>query len=80
MGTFLLQVTTYLRGRTDGFMLKGGDATKGTLSTMYDGPRPDRTIAGTCGHGNVSYQPMRKEGAIILAVRSDGRPASHTAR
>jgi hypothetical protein len=26
-------VTAYLRGRTDGFMLKGGDATKGTLTT-----------------------------------------------
>ena len=33
-------VTAYLRGRTDGFALKGGDATKGTLTTMYDGPRP----------------------------------------
>jgi hypothetical protein len=27
-------VTAYLRGRTDGFMLKGGDATQGTLTTM----------------------------------------------
>ena len=33
-------VSLYLRGRTDGFMLKGGDATAGTLTTMYDGPRP----------------------------------------
>ena len=31
-------VTAYLRGRTDGFMLKGGDATSGKLTTMYDGP------------------------------------------
>ena len=46
----------------DGFMLKGGDATTGTLATMYDGPRPDRTIAGTCGKGTNSYQPMRKQG------------------
>lgn len=64
-------VTAYLRGRTDGFMLKGGDATQGTLTTMYDGPRPDRTIAGTCGHGNQSYQPMQKKGAIILATGGD---------
>ena len=28
-------VSLYLRGRTDGFALKGGDATKGRLQTMY---------------------------------------------
>ena len=60
-------VTAYLRGRTDGFMLKGGDATKGTLTTMYDGPRPfvinNRTTRG--------YQPMKKQGAIILATGGD---------
>eukprot|EP01079_Euglenida_sp_SAG-EU17-18_P004816 gene4816-876_t len=65
-------VTAYLRGRTDGFVLKGGDATKGNLTTMYDGPRPDERIAGLCdplpGHG---YQPMRKQGAIILATGGD---------
>jgi hypothetical protein len=27
-------------GREDGFTLKGGDATAGTLTTMYDGVRP----------------------------------------
>merc|ERR1712039_972330 len=60
-------VSLHLKGRTDGFALKGGDATKGRLATMYDGPRPDRDIAGSC-HGNDSYQPMRKQGAIILAT------------
>jgi len=63
-------VTAYLRGSTDGFTLKGGDATKGTLTTMYDGPRPDRDIAGTCGKTG-KYQPMRKQGAIILATGGD---------
>merc|ERR1712072_993454 len=63
-------VTTYLRGRTDGFMLKGGDATAGKLATMYDGPRPDPKIAGTCGKSGT-YQPMRKKGAIILATGGD---------
>jgi hypothetical protein len=33
-------VSLYLRGREDGFALKGGDATAGKLQTMYDGPRP----------------------------------------
>ena len=30
-------VTAYLRGGTDGFMLKGGDATQGTLTTVRGG-------------------------------------------
>ena len=69
-------VTLYLRGRTDGFALKGGDATHGTLTTMYDGPRPYCSIAGTCDrHKNStytpSYQPMHKQGAIILATGGD---------
>lgn len=50
-------VTLYLRGGTDGFALKGGDATRGTLTTMWNGPRPDCAIAGTCHrHGNHTYQ------------------------
>ena len=69
-------VSLYLRGRTDGFVLKGGDATNGTLATMYDGPRPDCAIAGTCDrHKNAtytpSYQPMHKQGAIILGTGGD---------
>merc|ERR1712048_853397 len=63
-------VTLYLRGRTDGFMLKGGDATIGTLTTMYDGPRPIASIAGTCGRDGT-YQPMHKQGAIILGTGGD---------
>jgi len=40
------------QGRTDGFDLKGGDATQGKQTTVYSGPRPDREIAGTCGGGS----------------------------
>ena len=65
-------VSLYLRGGTDGFVLKGGDATAGSFKTMYDGPRPDCAIAGTCHrHGNHTYQPMAKQGAIILATGGD---------
>ena len=69
-------VSLYLRGRVDGFVLKGGDATNGALQTMYDGPRPDCKLAGTCErHKNAtytpSYQPMHKQGAIILATGGD---------
>jgi hypothetical protein len=54
-------VTVSLKGRTDGFTLKGGDATNGALRTMYDGPRPHYD----------GYQPSKKQGAIILATGGD---------
>eukprot|EP01047_Picozoa_sp_COSAG01_P050864 COSAG01_NODE_5184_length_4426_cov_1.320777_3_plen_195_part_00 len=50
-----------LKGRHDGFMLKGGDASRGKLSTMYNGPRPTAN----------KYTPMKKEGAIILGTGGD---------
>ena len=43
-------MTASIKGRSDGFTIKGGDATKGTLATMYDGPRP-----------NGGYQPSKKQ-------------------
>ena len=67
-------VSLHLKGRTDGFALKGGDATRGKLETMYDGARPDhRSAPNNCHwHGvNGSYQPMRKQGAIILGTGGD---------
>ena len=64
-------VSLHLKGRVDGFALKGGDATKGTLATMYDGVRPDHKRAHTCVYSDETYQPMRKEGAIILATGGD---------
>ena len=63
-------VSLVLKGREDGFTIKGGDATSGTQATMYDGPRPVAKIAGTCGKTGT-YQPMRKQGAIILATGGD---------
>jgi hypothetical protein len=59
-------VTAYLRGGTDGFMLKGGDATQGGLTVMYDGPRPFVDANGNNTQGR-HYQPAKKQGAIILA-------------
>jgi non-reducing end alpha-L-arabinofuranosidase len=41
------------------FALYGGDATAGTLMTMYDGARPN------------GYAPMKKQGAIILGIGGD---------
>lgn len=45
-------VTAMVKGGTNGFAIKGGDATLGGLKTLYDGSRPP------------GYQPMRKQGAI----------------
>ena len=59
----------YLRGRTNGFMMKGGNAAEGKLKTMWDGPRPDART-GPKGQ-QCSYQPMRKQGAIILGTGGD---------
>ena len=53
-------VSLMLKGRHDGFMLKGGDGSRGNFATMYDGPRP---VGG--------YTPMKKEGAIILGTGGD---------
>ena len=69
-------VSLHLKGRTDGFALKGGDATKkGAWRTMYDGPRPIKGVSNPndCHwHGfNGTYQPMRKQGAIILGTGGD---------
>ena len=56
-------VTAMLGGKPGSFRLKGGDAQSGVLKTMYDGKRP------------AGYDPMKKEGAIILGVGGDN---SHT--
>ncbi len=63
-------VSLHLKGRTDGFALKGGDATKGALKTMYDGARPDPKLA-CCVEKPWHYQPMMKQGAIILGTGGD---------
>ena len=53
-------VTAMVKGRSGSFGLKGGSAQSGSLTTMYDGARP----AG-------GYNPMKKQGAIILGIGGD---------
>ena len=60
-----------LKGLTDGFVLKGGDATRGNFTTMYDGPRPPPTSPSKRWPKGGTYQPMNKKGAIILATGGD---------
>ena len=53
-------VTAMAKGYAGGMQLKGGDARKaGALATLYSGPRPPH------------YNPMRKQGAIILGIGGD---------
>jgi non-reducing end alpha-L-arabinofuranosidase len=52
-------VTAMVIGRSGTFALKGGSAQMGTVTTMYDGKRPN------------GYDPMKKQGAIILGIGGD---------
>lgn len=53
-------VTAMVKGNSGNqFALKGGDATTGMLTKLYEGPRPD------------GYHPMKKQGAIILGIGGD---------
>ena len=59
-------LTAIVKGGPDHWAIRGGDAQSGALSTFYDGVRP-----------NVSgYNPMRKEGAIILGIGGDNSNGS----
>ena len=54
-------LTAVLKGEPNHWAIRGGDAQSGSLSTFYNGARPN--VAG--------YNPMRKEGAIILGTGGD---------
>ena len=52
-------VTAVVKGQPNQWALRGGNAASGSLSTYYSGVRPS------------GYQPMHKEGAIILGIGGD---------
>ena len=52
--------TAVLKGASDKWALRGGDASSGGLSTFYNGQRPAN-----------GYNPMSKEGAILLGIGGD---------
>jgi non-reducing end alpha-L-arabinofuranosidase len=52
--------TAMLKGGPNLWAIKGGNAASGSLTTMYSGVRPDS-----------SYNPMQKEGSIILGIGGD---------
>jgi len=59
-------LTAIIKGEPNHWAIRAGDAQTGSLSTYYDGVRP-----------NVSgYNPMHKEGAIILGTGGDNSNGS----
>merc|ERR1712113_879355 len=52
-------VTAMVKGKAGVYAIKGGDAQSGRLTTKYDGARPK------------GYNPMKKQGAIILGIGGD---------
>ncbi|CAG5179516.1 uncharacterized protein ALTATR162_LOCUS9325 [Alternaria atra] len=54
-------LTTILKGGPNKWAIKGGNAASGALSTYYNGARPSAS----------GYNPMSKEGAIILGIGGD---------
>ena len=58
-------VTAMAKGEPHHWTSMGGDAQRGTLSVMFDGPRV-----------NATYDPMRKQGAILLGNGGDNSNSS----
>jgi hypothetical protein len=58
-------VTAVAKGEPHHWASLGGDAQQGPLATMFDGPRVD-----------ASYDPMRKQGAIVLGNGGDNSNSS----
>ena len=58
-------VTAMAKGEPHHWTSMGGDAQKGALTVMFDGPRV-----------NSTYDPMRKQGAILLGNGGDNSVGS----
>jgi non-reducing end alpha-L-arabinofuranosidase len=54
-------LTAVLKGGPNLWSIRGGNAQSGSLSTFYSGVRPNKS----------GYNPMKKEGAIILGIGGD---------
>ena len=59
-------VTAIVKGRPNQWAIKAGNAQSGGLTTMYNGKRPNAS----------GYNPMHKEGAIILGIGGDNSKRS----
>jgi non-reducing end alpha-L-arabinofuranosidase len=54
-------LTAIVKGEPNHWAIRGGNAQSGGLSTFYNGARPNAS----------GYNPMKKEGAIILGIGGD---------
>jgi hypothetical protein len=54
-------LSTIVKGESNQWAIRGGNAASGSLSTYYSGARPSAS----------GYNPMSKEGAIILGIGGD---------
>jgi len=59
-------VTAIIKGGPNLWAIRGGNAQSGSLSTYYSGARPNAS----------GYNPMHKEGAIILGIGGDNSNSS----
>src|ERR1041384_5898531 len=58
--------TAMIKGTANLWAIRGGNAQSGTMSTFYSGARPNAS----------GYNPMHKEGAIILGIGGDNSKSS----
>lgn len=59
-------LTAIVKGEPNHWAIRAGNAQSGGLSTFYNGPRPNAP----------GYNPMKKEGAIILGIGGDNSHGS----
>ena len=59
-------VTAIVKGGPNQWAIRGGNAQSGSLSTYYSGVRPN----------DSGYNPMQKQGAIILGIGGDNSASS----
>jgi non-reducing end alpha-L-arabinofuranosidase len=58
-------ITAMVKGKSHTLAIKGGDATTGALKTFWEGAYPAKGATGK------AYDPMQKQGAIILGIGGD---------
>src|SRR6185312_11707319 len=59
-------LTAIIKGESNHWAIRAGNAQSGGLSTYYNGARPNAS----------GYNPMKKEGAIILGIGGDNSNGS----
>ena len=61
-------LTAIIKGKPNNFSIKAGNAQSGGVTSYYNGVRPTESVLDPTVSG---YNPMKKEGAIILGTGGD---------